>query len=487
MQSAAAVASKVWEQEGHFTEYMWGSLPRIAGLRGHPDTDRTTANHPQMWFSPPALVSALPPGSMFAFAGPMKIFASALAIAVLLTACSKESRTTEVVQNATQNVKEKVQDVFDVATPTGPREDPAAREKERFDDRWRQLQSFRAQEAAKARARAASATPVPAQNFQFVAAGKESLKGATPATINAAPIAIPLSGDVTGPSVIKTQVYLDRSNFSVGALDGRWGRNTSIALWWFQRSHGLDATGALDEPTFRALAGEAGGQPALMQYTLTADDVKGPFVTLPDDVYEKAKLDCLCYESLGEKLAERFHTTVDLLAMLNGGSDFKTMAEGTPVWVPNVRPAVDAPEKDVAKIVISIAGNTFSAFDAAGNLIFHAPTTLGSKFDPSPTETLKVVRAVEDPHFHYQPKLFHEVPDSDPEANLQPGPNSPVGVVWIALNKPHYGIHGTQDPDSIGYASSHGCIRLTNWDARELGKRVNEGVTVEFVDTRAKS
>jgi lipoprotein-anchoring transpeptidase ErfK/SrfK len=134
--------------------------------------------------------------------------------------------------------------------------------------------------------------------------------------------------------------------------------------------------------------------------------------------------------------------------------------------------------------VVSIRGNTFNGFDAQGNLVFHAPTTLGSEYDPSPRETLEVRKTTFDPWFHYQPTLFHEVPDHEPEANLAPGPNSPVGVVWIALSKPHYGIHGTSNPDSIGYTSSHGCVRLTNWDARDAGQRLAPGVKVEFRDTR---
>jgi len=135
-------------------------------------------------------------------------------------------------------------------------------------------------------------------------------------------------------------------------------------------------------------------------------------------------------------------------------------------------------------VVVSIRGNTFNAFDASGNLVFHAPTTLGSKYDPSPNETVTVKSITHDPWFHYQPTLFAEVPDDEPEANLHPGPNSPVGVVWTALSKPHFGIHGTSDPDSIGYASSHGCVRLTNWDAAEFARRIKPGVVVEFMDTR---
>jgi lipoprotein-anchoring transpeptidase ErfK/SrfK len=204
-------------------------------------------------------------------------------------------------------------------------------------------------------------------------------------------------------------------------------------------------------------------------------------------MYEKAELDCLCYESLKEKLAERFHTSIDFLDRLNQGVRFSDLQAGDPIWVPNVRPPVEQDRPDIARIVVSIRGNTFNAFDASGNLIFHAPTTLGSKYDPSPNETVEVTKVTHDPWFHYQPKLFHEVPDDEPEAHLHPGPNSPVGVVWIALSKPHFGIHGTSDPDSIGYASSHGCVRLTNWDAQEVAHRVRAGVQVEFLDTRSRS
>jgi lipoprotein-anchoring transpeptidase ErfK/SrfK len=218
---------------------------------------------------------------------------------------------------------------------------------------------------------------------------------------------------------------------------------------------------------------------------VTEEDVKGPFVSVPEEMYDKAKLDCLCYESKKEKLAEIFHTTADLLDVLNPDADFSNIKAGDRIWVPNVRETPKQPRPDIARVVVSIKGNTFNAFDAQGNLIFHAPTTLGNKYDPSPRETVQVKKIVHDPHFHYQPKLFAEVPDDEPEANLNPGPNSPVGVVWIALTKPHFGVHGTSDPDSIGYASSHGCVRLTNWDAKEVANRISEGVSIEFLDTRA--
>ncbi|HET8774676.1 MAG TPA: L,D-transpeptidase family protein [Thermoanaerobaculia bacterium] len=404
------------------------------------------------------------------------------AILAVAAACSKRetNQANTETQNTATNVATKTDD--DVAAPFGGvRDDPAAREKERFDEGWRGV-------FQNAQVPGAPQGPKPAEvQVTFAPNGKESFKNLTdPEAINAAPVVVPLKGDVAGPSVLKTQVYLDRNGFSVGALDGRWGRNSAIALWWYQRSRGITATepGALDEPTYRALAAGAGGVPALVQRTLTEDDLKGPFVSVPDDMYEKAQLDCLCYESLKEKLAERFHTTIDFLDQLNEDVSFVDLKAGDRIWTPNIRPDLEQDRPDIARVVVSIRGNTFNAFDAAGNLIFHAPTTLGSKYDPSPNETVQVKKVVHDPHFHYQPTLFAEVPDDEPEANLNPGPNSPVGVVWIALSKPHFGVHGTSDPDSIGYASSHGCVRLTNWDAKEVAHRISEGVQVEFLDTR---
>ena len=407
---------------------------------------------------------------------------------VLMTAlaCSKQEakQAQDKAQDAVTNVAEKVEDAIDVAVPIGDKDDPAAREKERFNEDWRQLESLREAQAAKAAQQQQQAQAV---NVRFVPNGKESFKGLDANAINNAPVVVPVKGDVAGPSVLRTQVYLDRLNFSVGALDGRWGRNSAIALWWFQRARGINAAepGALDEATFRALANGAGGVPALVQKALTEEDVKGPFKSIPDDVYDQAKLDCLCYESVKEKLAERFHTTQEFLEQLNPEVKFGDLKAGDQLWVPNVREPLTTDRPDIARVQISIRGNTFNAFDAQGNLIFHSPTTLGSKYDPSPRETVEVKKITFDPHFHYQPKLFHEVPDDEPEANLSPGPNSPVGVVWVALTKPHFGIHGTKDPDSIGYASSHGCVRLTNWDANDVARRLQPGVKIEFVDTRA--
>ncbi len=288
-------------------------------------------------------------------------------------------------------------------------------------------------------------------------------------------------------SVARAQVLLDRANFSVGPIDGRWGKNSEIAVYWFQRENGIQPTGDVDEKTFRALLQSGSSLPAVAPYALTADDTKGPFTKLPEDVYEKEKLSCLCYESLAEMLSEKFHTTQEFLALLNPGKPIDGMQAGQQLLVPNVRgPQPKEARKDVAKIQVSVKGWYLHALDAQGNIIFHAPTTLGSKYDPSPNEATKIVGIAFDPHFHYQPKLFADVPDTNAEANLQPGPNSPVGKVWMALSKPHFGIHGTNDPDSIGYASSHGCVRLANWDALDLARRSGKGIEVDFIDTKSE-
>jgi lipoprotein-anchoring transpeptidase ErfK/SrfK len=426
-------------------------------------------------------------------------------VALAAAACSREqvSDTKTQAKNAAKTVEQKVSDTFDVSTPMGGKETPMTpqeREKQRFDQQWRQLQSFHAQQAAiAAQQQAAAAAQQQAQQaaqqtstqppagITIVHGHKESFRGLDVSAINSAPVNLPISGDLRGPSVLKTQVYLDRNHFSVGAIDGRWGRNSAITVWWWQKAHGLPPTGDVDDATFATIANAAGGGPAVVPYTLTADDLKGPFVTIPDGPYEKAKLDCLCYQSVREALSERFHCTEDFLDQLNPDAKINELQAGASINVPNVRPAFTQNQPDIANIAISIAGNSYNAFDISGNLIFHAPTTLGSGYDPSPDETVHVVRVAPMPHFHYDPTLYHEVPDSEPDAHMNPGPNSPVGVVWMALSKPHYGMHGTPDPDSIGYASSHGCVRLTNWDAQEVSRRIKEGVPVSFTDTTSKN
>jgi lipoprotein-anchoring transpeptidase ErfK/SrfK len=442
-------------------------------------------------------------GLAFALVRVMRRTFIAAGMVLIAAACSREAAkdAKNDVKHAAAKVANKVADAADdVAAPFGKKNDAVdqrQREKERFDQHWRDLQSFRAQQEAAAAQQAAAQKAASDQQaaaqkaaaevkINFVSGQKETFKNLDANAINAAPVNVPITGDVRGPSILKTQVFLDRNHFSVGALDGRWGRNSAISVWWWQKSHGLPPTGDVDEATFRSLAAGAGNVPAVVPYKLTSDDVNQKFVHIPDDVYEQQKLDCLCYESLREALSEKFHCTEDFLEVLNPHVKFSELKLGDTVNVPNVRPPQTQDTHDIAKIVISLGGNSFSGFNAAGQLVFHAPTTVGAGYDPSPDETVKLIKIVPKPHFHYDPTLYHEVPDTDPDAHLSPGPNSPVGPVWMALSKQHYGIHGTKDPDSIGYASSHGCIRLCNWDAEEVEHRVSEGIAVSFVDVSGR-
>lgn len=409
---------------------------------------------------------------------------AAILVAVIGCGGTEPAETTATSTEAAK-ASEAHNDPQSPSTPVGAGPTAGEIALERRNQEWRKLQSFR--EAQARQAAAAEDAPASGPALTFVNDPKfgEKLRGADPATFGALPVRVPIKGDVNGPSVLKAQILLDRANYSVGPIDGSWGKNSEIAAYWFQQQNGITPTGDIDEATFRSLARAAGGGTPLVQHQLTGDDVKGPFVRIPENVYEQAKLDCLCYESIGEKLAERFHTTVETLELLNPQIRLDDLQAGQTILAPNVRAAAaENAAKNIARIAISIKGNYFHGHDASGNIVFHAPTTLGSKFDPSPSETLKTVRTAYDPHFKYQPKLFAEVPDDEPEADLQPGPNSPVGRVWIALSKPHYGIHGTSTPDTIGYASSHGCVRLTNWDAVDVARRTGDGTRVDFVDTR---
>lgn len=304
----------------------------------------------------------------------------------------------------------------------------------------------------------------------------------TAASVNSTATHLPLHGDVAGPSVARVQILLDRALFSPGIIDGRWGKNTEKAVYWFQQREGLSRTGRVDEATFERLREAAGNPGELVKtHTLTQDDVSGPFVTLPEDIYDQSELDCMCYESLEEKLSERFHITPELLQKLNPDADLSTLSAGDRIAVPAVRDRA-APRGDIARLVVSDEGYYLHALDAQGRILYHFPTTLGSDYSPSPSGDYRVTAIAPDPTWHYQPDILEGVPDDEEDAIIPPGPNNAVGVVWMALSKPHYGIHGTNAPETIGYATSNGCVRLTNWDAEFLSGLAPEGVQVEFRD-----
>jgi len=297
---------------------------------------------------------------------------------------------------------------------------------------------------------------------------------------------LPTTDSSAGPTVLAIQWMLERTGYGPGVLDGRWGSNTVNALTAFQGANGLEVTGTADRETWDKLAGEArdgeGALRPLTDHQVSAETAEGPFVEIPEDYVEQAELDCLCYESLHEALAEELHTTPEVLEQLNPEVDFAALAAGDTVLGPDVggTERERGAGGEVASILISKDDFFLHALDADGNIVYHFPTTVGEGYDPSPSGDFKITAVAPDPNFHYQPKLFSDVSNDKPEKMLPPGPNNPVGLVWMSLSKENYGIHGTAAPATIGHSTSHGCVRLTNWDATFLAAKTGAGVPVKF-------
>ena len=269
-------------------------------------------------------------------------------------------------------------------------------------------------------------------------------------------------------AMLRAQVLLDRAHFSPGEIDGASGSNSHRAIAGFQASHSLPASGELDGPTWAALDGDVG--PALIRYTLMDADVAGPFAAIPDDMMEKSQLPALGYASVQEALGEKFHASPALLQALNPGSSF---AAGDEIVVPNVNGLPELPKAD--KVVVDQSDATVSLVDATGKTYAQFPATMGSEHDPLPLGEWKIRGVARNPAFHYNPALFWDADPTHSKATIAPGPNNPVGVVWIDLSKDHYGIHGTPEPATVGKTQSHGCIRLTNWDALSVSQAVAPG------------
>ena len=290
-----------------------------------------------------------------------------------------------------------------------------------------------------------------------------------------APVQSRVTPKMSRAVVAKLQILLDREGFSPGAIDGRMGSNVRKAVEAWTRANPMGGdlydAAALDRHLARM------GAP-FTTYEIRTSDLDRPFIaSVPVDYAEKAKLESLAYTSPIEMLAERFHTSQTYLRELNPRANF--FRAGTVLTVPHV----GAPVTEKVHYIVADKGlKQLRAYDRNGELTAAYPATIGSASTPSPSGTVEVARVALDPEYTYNPKINFTQGNNTQILRIPPGPNGPVGSVWIALSKKTYGIHGTPDPERIGKTNSHGCIRLTNWDARELAKLVAKGVTVEFVE-----
>jgi len=323
-------------------------------------------------------------------------------------------------------------------------------------------------------------------------------------SINLALLAMSLmsSAAVAAPDqrVLGAQVLLDRLGFGPGVIDGAGGSNFARALKGYQEANGLPVSGELDDATVKSFDSYR-GMPGVIDVKLTEAILAGPFVgPIPAKPAEQARMKSLGYSDAMEKLAERYHTSRATLVALN--SPRTRLTPGVTIRVPNVIPPKQDYPEDIdagwretlwtlnvgseqpaaAKVVVDKSDGVLRVYDGNAKLVAQFPATMGSEHDPLPIGSWKIQGRAYNPPFHYNPKLFWDADNSDRKAMLPPGPNGPVGVVWIDLDKKHYGIHGTSHPDTIGKTESHGCIRLTNWDAARLALMVKPGTPAIFQD-----
>jgi peptidoglycan hydrolase-like protein with peptidoglycan-binding domain len=281
-------------------------------------------------------------------------------------------------------------------------------------------------------------------------------------------------GKSSTPLVVKLQVLLDRAHASPGEIDGTLGENTRKAIAAYAELKSLEPTEQFTEELWRAIT-KSDAESALLTYSITEEDTRGPFYKkIPEDFRAKAEMNRLGYKSPRELLAEKFHMSEDLLRKLNPGVSFDK--EGQEIVVANVER--DSLPGKISRIEVDASRQRVKAYSEGDKLVAIYPATIGSDDRPSPKGEFKVTKVTEDPVYHYDPALDLRGVHVKEKLDIPPGPNNPVGAVWIDLSAEGYGIHGSPDPDKISKSASHGCIRLTNWDALELARHLRKGTPV---------
>ena len=324
----------------------------------------------------------------------------------------------------------------------------------------------------------------------------------SPTAKSTKPFAAPgTPGSPINGAMFHAQVLMSAQGFSPGVIDGKKGESFRLALRSFQEARGMKPSGELDAATRQALL--SANRPSTVMVSLTADDVAGPFVyPFPKQPEAEAKLPFLAYRNMLEKLAERYHTTPDTIVALNGAD--RMIGVGQKLRLPNVVPTstdydgvpgkggdsmralnVNGEQPQGKYVVVDKSEGVLKVYDGdptardEGKLVAAFPVTMGSKEYPLPIGTWKATTYAYLPPFKYQPAILNN-PKTDKELTLPPGPNGPVGVAWLDLTKEHYGIHGTNEPQTIGRAESSGCIRMTNWDVVRLSRMMKPGFTAIF-------
>ena len=288
-----------------------------------------------------------------------------------------------------------------------------------------------------------------------------------------------LSSDKSSPAGVRLQVLLDRARFSPGEIDGKFGENAKKALRAYAEARGLPSSDAPTADVWNALRVDE--RPVIMNYTMVEKDVNGPFLSkLPSKMEDMRDIPKLGYTSPREGLAEKFHMSEQLLAMLNPGQRFERAGD-TIVVVDTVGGGSEETVK-ADRVEVDKKRQTVMLFDKSNSMIAFYPATVGSEEKPSPSGTLKVTEISRNPTYHYNPNYRFKGVRSDKPFTIKPGPNNPVGSVWIGLSAEGYGLHGTSAPGKVSKAESHGCVRLTNWDAERVASSIAKGTAVAFVD-----